>query len=1149
MFRVKLSVPPGARPASHRANQDRHPRRRLRPARRLGRLARTARPPLPGTQPASARGERQASRRPRERLAEGQAAPTPTTGNAGLPTLTRATRWPPAAWASPALRTVTRRRWHRSAASPTLTGPPARSTPSISTSPPACMVGLIGPDGVGKSTLMGLIAGSKKIQAGSVNVLGGDMNEAAHRDAACPRIAFMPQGLGKNLYLELSVFENIDFFARLFGVPDAERDGRIRALLDATGLGPFPDRPAGKLSGGMKQKVGLCGALIHDPDLLILDEPTTGVDPLSRQQFWSLIDRVRADRPGMSVLVSTAYMDEAQRFDWTIAMDAGRVIATGTPGQLMERTGAANLEDAFVALLPGAAAGGRHALVIPPRVDPGGEPAIQATDLTKRFGSFTAVNRVNFAIGRGEIFGFLGSNGCGKSTTMKMLTGLLPATEGEAKLFGDPVDANDLATRKRVGYMSQAFSLYGELTVRQNLELHTRIFDLPRDRARARIDELVDRFGLRAHFEAASEELPLGLKQRLSLAVAVLHEPDMLLLDEPTSGVDPVARDEFWELLIDLSRRQGVTIFVSTHFMNEALRCDRISLMHAGHRAGLRHPGPAHGQPRYRRPRDRLHRLTSPTPTRQTRRNRRTRTVPTPTLRPSRPPPRRQPPRTTTMHRLGFSLGRMLAYSRREAQEIERDPVRLLFAFRRLRPHDARLRLRHHHRRREHPLLLSRPRSLAREPRLHRRLRGLPILRPPPAGPDPRGDAAPARIARDRSRPRGRSPTSAGTSRKAIRGEITAWVDGAPTNRAESLRQYVVGVHDNFLREQARSSSRVLPAQAAFEVETRFVYNPTFESIYAIVPSVPAILLILIPAILMAVSIVREKELGSIINFYVTPTRRIEFLVGKQLPYIVIGMINYALLLLMAVAVFGVPLEGQRLDADGLRPALRHGHHLPGHARRHLYVQPGGGRLHHGDPHHPADHPVLGHAPARLHLGRRRPYPRHDLAHHLLHARQCRRVHQGPGGRGPLDRRPRPGRLHPRPDRLERRGPAAPGDLAMGRTANILWLGLKELRSLASDPVLVAFILYAFTLAIISQARGVKSEVNNASLAFIDEDQSQLSKELIAAFYPPRFQHPQIIASGDATASMDRGQLHVHRRHSAPVRARPSSWPARRDPG
>ena len=224
--------------------------------------------------------------------------------------------------------------------------------------PAGCMVGLIGPDGVGKSTLMGLIAGSKRIQSGDVQVLGGDMKDTDHREAVCPRIAFMPQGLGKNLYFEFSVFENIDFFARLFGVSDAEREPRITALLNATGLGPFPDRPAGKLSGGMKQKVGLCGALIHDPDLLILDEPTTGVDPLSRQQFWNLIDHIREQRPGMSVLVSTAYMDEAQRFDWTVAMDAGRVIATGTPAELMERTGTKNLEEAFVALLPGAPEGG-----------------------------------------------------------------------------------------------------------------------------------------------------------------------------------------------------------------------------------------------------------------------------------------------------------------------------------------------------------------------------------------------------------------------------------------------------------------------------------------------------------------------------------------------------------------------------------------------------------------------------------------------------------------------------------------------------------------------------------------------------------------------------------------------------------------------
>jgi ribosome-dependent ATPase len=699
-------------------------------------------------------------------------------------------------------------------------------------------------------------------------------------------------------------------------VSDAEREPRIKALLNATGLGPFPDRPAGKLSGGMKQKVGLCGALIHDPDLLILDEPTTGVDPLSRQQFWNLIDSIREQRPGMSVLVSTAYMDEAQRFDWTIAMDAGRVIATGTPAQLMERTRTTNLEEAFVALLPGAEAGGRRALVIPPRVDPGGGPAIEATGLTKRFGAFTAVNCVSFSIGRGEIFGFLGSNGCGKSTTMKMLTGLLPATEGEAKLFGEPVDANDLATRNRVGYMSQAFSLYGELTVRQNLDLHARIFVLPRDRAHARIEELVNRFGLRAHLDAPSEELPLGLKQRLSLAVAVLHEPDMLLLDEPTSGVDPVARDEFWELLIDLSRRQGVTIFVSTHFMNEALRCDRISLMHAGTVLACDTPALLMAA----RDTDDLEsafigfiadaeaarqeqagaKLPAPGVTKESGKLDATATA---------------SPNVSFMNaqahpaRSRLSLGRTLAYSRREAQEIERDPIRLLFAFlgsalmmlafgfgittdvENIR--FAYLDLDQSPESRAYLATFEGSRYFVRhspaqtQEELQLRLKSHEI-----------------EVALEVE------PNFGRNLGKGNVGEITAWVDGAPTNRAESLRQYLVGVHNTFLKEVLRSSPGVYPSKAAVDIETRFAYNPTFESVYAIVPSVPAILLILIPAILMAVSVVREKELGSIINFYVTPTRRLEFLVGKQLPYIVIGMINYAVLLLMAVIVFGVPLKG-----------------------------------------------------------------------------------------------------------------------------------------------------------------------------------------------------------------------------------------------
>ncbi len=218
--------------------------------------------------------------------------------------------------------------------------------------PPGIMIGVVGPDGVGKSTLLGLMAGSKKLQSGQMTVLDGDIGDIRHRRDACPRIAYMPQGLGKNLYFELSVSDNVDFMAQLFGLSSQERPVRIKQLLDATGLGPFHDRPAGKLSGGMKQKVGLCGALVHDPDLLILDEPTTGVDPLSRRQFWTLIDDIRKDRPCMSVVVATAYMDEAQQWDWIVAMDDGKVLATGTPAELMERTGTRDLEKCFIALLP-----------------------------------------------------------------------------------------------------------------------------------------------------------------------------------------------------------------------------------------------------------------------------------------------------------------------------------------------------------------------------------------------------------------------------------------------------------------------------------------------------------------------------------------------------------------------------------------------------------------------------------------------------------------------------------------------------------------------------------------------------------------------------------------------------------------------------
>ena len=448
--------------------------------------------------------------------------------------------------------------------------------------PGGCMAGLIGPDGVGKSSLLALLSGARQVQQGSVQVLGGDMASAGHRNRVCPHIAYMPQGLGKNLYPTLSIEENLQFFGRLFGHSAAERRRRIDELTHSTGLYAFLSRTVGQLSGGMKQKLGLCCALIHDPTLLILDEPTTGVDPLARAQFWDLIGHIRSGSADMSVIVATAYMEEAQRFDWLMAMDGGRVLAAGTPQELLTRTGSTSLENAFIALLPEEKRRGHRAVSIPPLASDHAEIAIEAQGLTMRFGDFLAVDHVSFLIRRGEIFGFLCSNGCGKSTTMKMLTGLLPASEGQARLFGRDVDPKDIETRRRVGYMSQAFSLYTELTVQQNLVLHARLYQVPEADAPARVEEMVARFGLGVNLDTLPDALPLGVRQRLSLAVAMIHKPELLILDEPTSGVDPIARDSFWQLLIDLARNDRVTIFISTHFMNEAERCDRISLMHAG---------------------------------------------------------------------------------------------------------------------------------------------------------------------------------------------------------------------------------------------------------------------------------------------------------------------------------------------------------------------------------------------------------------------------------------------------------------------------------------------------------------------------------------------------------------------------------------
>ena len=764
------------------------------------------------------------------------------------------------------------------------------------TIPSRCMVGLIGPDGVGKSSLLSLIAGARVIEQGNVMVLGGDMRDARHRRDVCPKIAWMPQGLGKNLYHTLSVYENVDFFARLFGHDKHEREARIDELLHSTGLAPFRDRPAGKLSGGMKQKLGLCCALIHDPQLLILDEPTTGVDPLSRAQFWTLIDSIRERQPDMSVLVATAYMEEAERFDWLVAMNDGEVLATGSAEELRTQTASQTLEQAFIALLPEAQRNAHQQVIIPPRDASEEEIAIEARGLTMRFGDFVAVDHVNFRIARGEIFGFLGSNGCGKSTTMKMLTGLLPASEGEAWLFGQPVDPKDIATRRRVGYMSQAFSLYSELSVRQNLELHAKLFHIPDEEIPGRVAEMSQRFMLTEVEDALPAALPLGIRQRLSLAVAVIHRPEMLILDEPTSGVDPVARDMFWQLMVDLARRDKVTIFISTHFMNEAERCDRISLMHAGKvlasdtpQALVEQRGAATLEAAFIAY---LQEASDPVPVAEM--------VDTPRKSENEPP------------RQAFSLRRLFSYSRREALELRRDPVRSTLALLgtvilmfimgygiSMDVEDLRF------------AVLDRDQTVSSQGWTQNIAGSRYFIEQPPLY---SYDDLDRRMRNGELAVAIEIPPHFG--RDIARGtpvQIGVWVDGAMPNRAETVRGYVQAMHLAWLQEMAGRQPSASRDTSLISIETRYRYNPDVKSLPAIVPAVIPLLLMMIPAMLSALSVVREKELGSIINLYVTPTTRSEFLLGKQVPYIVLGMFNFLLLCALSVFVFGVPHKGSFL--------------------------------------------------------------------------------------------------------------------------------------------------------------------------------------------------------------------------------------------
>jgi len=509
------------------------------------------------------------------------------------------------------------------------------------------ITGLVGPDGAGKTTLIRLITGLMLADAGDIAVFGHDTRSAAAQ--IHPLIGYMPQRFG--LYEDLSVQENLDLYADLRGLPRAEREATFAELLGFTDLARFTDRLAGRLSGGMKQKLGLACALIRKPQLLLLDEPGVGVDPISRRDLWAMVRRLTTE--GTGVLWSTAYLEEAEACDRVLLLNQGKLLFEGLPADLTARVagrvfrvgglvgrrrpllarllgraevidgvvqgeairlvtapgatlGAAladlpeerpdtrpappRFEDAFVDLL-GGGPGGRSALAEATAAHPATDarPVIEARGLTKRFGSFTAAEDISFSIPRGEIFGLLGPNGAGKSTTFKMLCGLLKPTSGEGRVAGFDLRQDGAEARNRLGYMAQKFSLYGDLSVAQNLDFFAGVYGLTGAVKRERTALLTEIFDLGPHAKMSAKTLPLGLKQRLALACAVVHGPDALFLDEPTSGVDPITRREFWSHINGLVEK-GITVLVTTHFMDEAEYCDRISLIYRGRSIALGSP-------------------------------------------------------------------------------------------------------------------------------------------------------------------------------------------------------------------------------------------------------------------------------------------------------------------------------------------------------------------------------------------------------------------------------------------------------------------------------------------------------------------------------------------------------------------------------
>jgi ABC-2 type transport system permease protein len=820
---------------------------------------------------------------------------------------------------------------------------------------------LAGPDGAGKTTLIRLIAGLFAADSGTVSVMGIDA--AADPAQVQARVAYMPQRFG--LYEDLSVAENLALYADLHGVGAAERERRFAGLMEMTGLGDFTRRLAGKLSGGMKQKLGLACTLISSPELLLLDEPTVGVDPLSRRELWQIIGELVGH--GLTVLVSTSYLDEAERCERVLVLHDGRVLAWAPPQQVTAHaqglaylatpvagTRARDLQSRLLGapgVIDAVPQGGRVRLVavdtgglsgllqgapleaVPARFEdgfmllmyqdrrtgsevpdsgfdrapdpapptaaqaPSGEevppPEVEVRNLVRRFGRFTAVDNVSFTVRRGEIFGLLGPNGAGKTTTFRMLCGLMPPSGGSLTVAGIDARSAGAAARQHLGYMAQKFSLYGDLSVRENLEFFASAYGLHGERRRQRLHEAMRQVGLEGKENLAAARLPGGYKQRLAMAAALLHEPEILFLDEPTSGADPLARREFWQRITALAAR-GVTVIVTTHFMEEAEYCDRAVIMDGGRML-------AEGTPERLRAHGRS--ADNPAPTMDD--------AFVAVVAASRPPlPQTKVPESygqaPSMPRnaLRARMRRTWALTRKESRQIFRDPssiaigivlpliLILLFGYG-LSLDVQRV-----------PLAV-----VQQDPSLEASaLRADFALSRYFAVVVPGSSADAGRLMAERKVDGVLTiPQDFSRRWRAGTGQVQLLVNGINANNARIVEGYAAGPLGQWQAEYGGN------AGGPVVVAERLWFNDARDSHFFLVPGLVVLVMTIIGAFLTALVVAREWERGTLEALFVTPMRLSELMASKLIPYFGLGMVGFALCMFSAEFLFHVPIKGSLL--------------------------------------------------------------------------------------------------------------------------------------------------------------------------------------------------------------------------------------------